>query len=96
MTPDPKTLTAFSKKAEGEIARNLFAATTGGLANISASTFWELYYAAQAWHEHQKQQGELQRVTYGQNVGVTEQGNAVALKSDEMPPEMARQMRKVP
>lgn len=50
--PDPKTLTAFSEKAAGEIERNRFAATTGGLVNLSAQTFWELFYAAQAWHEH--------------------------------------------
>lgn len=50
--PDKATLTEFSKKAEAEIGQHQFAAKTGGLVSLSAPTFWELFYAAQAWHEH--------------------------------------------
>src|SRR4051794_29739219 len=52
--PDPKTLTEFSAKALGEIKRDQLAAHSGGLVNLSAGTFWEMYYAAVAWHEYAK------------------------------------------
>lgn len=50
--PNPSTLTAFSQQAKQQIEGNRFAATTGALVTLSASAFWELYYAAIAWHEH--------------------------------------------
>lgn len=51
-SPDPKTLTEFSRKAKAEIEAHRFAAATGGLVNLTTPTFWELFNAAQAWHEH--------------------------------------------
>lgn len=60
MAPDKATLTAFTPKAQGEIERNKFAATTGGLVNLSASTYWELFYGAKAWHQHMQSQSPLQ------------------------------------
>lgn len=57
--PDPMTLTGFSPKAQQELERNKFAAVTGGLVNVSAKTYWELHYAAIAWHEHAKAMAEL-------------------------------------
>lgn len=50
--PNPRTLTGFTAKAAAEIEQNAFAAKTGGLVNLSAPTFWELYEAAKAWHVH--------------------------------------------
>jgi hypothetical protein len=47
--PQPQQPAPFSPKAQAEIDQNAFAAKTGGLVTLSAPTFWELYYSAQAW-----------------------------------------------
>lgn len=44
----------FTPRTQGEIDRNLFAARTGALVQLSAGALWELLYPAQAWHRHVK------------------------------------------
>lgn len=56
--PDKASLLEFTPKAAAEIKQNTFAATTGGLVNLSAPTFWEMYYAAQAWHQAMQRRSE--------------------------------------